>query len=78
MPNDRKPTEGEEAAAAEAVAQAARKEKSVLQAKLTKLAIQIGYAGTRRQLLSSVCVWNCNKLQVITLVIFRLIFLTCT
>jgi len=31
-----------------AAAAGSRKERSVLQAKLTKLAIQIGYAGTRR------------------------------
>ena len=34
------------AASTAAVAAANRKERSVLQAKLTKLAIQIGYAGT--------------------------------
>lgn len=38
----------EEQAAANAMANAARKEKSVLQAKLTKLAIQIGYGGKSR------------------------------
>lgn len=45
LPNDTKEPDGEDFEE-EAKSGSARKEKSVLQAKLTKLAIQIGYAGT--------------------------------
>ena len=43
--NDKKTEKTDEDTEKEKAANLARKEKSVLQAKLTKLAIQIGYAG---------------------------------
>ena len=59
-PANAKPEEGEEAEAAApaAATQSGRKEKSVLQAKLTKLAIQIGYAGKTHHIIDMICRQN--------------------